>query len=249
MIEPGSVDELIQRRVRYERFVLALRTGRPVMTIATIALCVAVYFVEGAFGGAEDGHVLLALGASWPDGYPNELWRLGSAMFLHGGLAHLAMNMYSLYVVGPFVERAFGRAAFLGLYGASGLAGFALSAQFGGHLSVGASGAIFGCFAAMPVAMLRMRRDLPGQLVRRVLQNAALVIGLNFAYGLSSSNIDNWGHLGGLACGALLSLVVPIVARGDEAPAGVQAALALPGVVALGCLAADAANVLTRLGR
>ena len=52
-----------------------------------------------------------------------EYWRLGTTMFLHGGLIHLAMNMWGLYAVGPLVERLYGNLPFAIIYLASGVAG------------------------------------------------------------------------------------------------------------------------------
>ncbi len=230
---------------RYQRFALHMQTAKVQITYVIIALCVAAFAAEMALGGADDGRVLFSLGASMPKLYPRELWRLGAAMFLHGGLAHIALNMYSLYAVGPFVEKAFGRAAFAGLYAASGLAGFALSARLGGQMSVGASGAIFGCFAAMPAAFWRLRSEVPRQLFGRVMQSAALTIGINVAYGLSNPRIDNWGHLGGMLCGAALGLVFPIEARGDRMPGAMKIVVLIPAMATVVALLLAAMRVHT----
>jgi len=56
-----------------------------------------------------------------------ELHRLGTAMFLHGGLGHLAVNCYSLMNIGPQVESTFGRRRLLATYIASGISGNILS--------------------------------------------------------------------------------------------------------------------------
>jgi rhomboid protease GluP len=45
-----------------------------------------------------------------------ELWRLFSALFLHGGLLHVGLNMFALYQAGQVVERLFGRLGFLVIY-------------------------------------------------------------------------------------------------------------------------------------
>ena len=42
----------------------------------------------------------------------HEYWRLLASVFIHGGLIHLAVNMWCLYSIGPLVERLFGNASF-----------------------------------------------------------------------------------------------------------------------------------------
>ena len=56
-----------------------------------------------------------------------ELHRLGTAMFLHGGIGHLAVNCYSLMNIGPQVESVFGRKRLFATYIVSGISGNILS--------------------------------------------------------------------------------------------------------------------------
>ena len=88
------------------------------------------------------------------------LWTFITSMFMHGNLAHLFFNMFSLAFIGSFVEKIIGRKRFISFYLISGLfAGIvfvALSGLFGNSIlgakifgdpnisGVGASGAIFG---------------------------------------------------------------------------------------------------------
>lgn len=65
-----------------------------------------------------DTRVLVALGALYGPlvfGY-DEWWRLLSAMFLHGGMTHLLMNMFSLYIVGRPAEIYFNKFSYLAIY-------------------------------------------------------------------------------------------------------------------------------------
>ena len=81
------------------------------------------------------------------------------SVFLHYGLFHLAMNMYSLYFAGTILEQVIGRWRFVLLYLVAGLAGAAgalvLIAE---RATVGASGAIFGILGALFV--LERRGDI-----------------------------------------------------------------------------------------
>ena len=83
------------------------------------------------------------------------VWQLLTFQFMHGGLLHLLLNCWALYVFGRAVEEALGRRSFLALYFSSGVLGGLLQmlgalvwhANFGG-LVVGASAGIFGLIAA-----------------------------------------------------------------------------------------------------
>jgi membrane associated rhomboid family serine protease len=75
-------------------------------------------------------------------------WSVVTYMFLHGGLMHLAFNMFALYIFGPRVEERIGSRRFSTLYFVSGISGALLSFVFSpGAALVGASGGVAGCSA------------------------------------------------------------------------------------------------------
>ncbi|MFI5684518.1 rhomboid family intramembrane serine protease [Streptomyces sp. NPDC051636] len=121
-------------------------------------------------------------------------YRLLTAMFLHGGYVHILFNMLSLWWIGGPLEAALGRARYLALYFASGLAGSALTYLIAApnQPSLGASGAIFGLFGATAVLMRRLNYDM-----RPII--ALLVINLIFTFGWSG--IAWQAHIGGLVAG------------------------------------------------
>ncbi|MEV4558821.1 rhomboid family intramembrane serine protease [Kitasatospora sp. NPDC049285] len=127
---------------------------------------------------------------------PQDWYRLVSAMFVHSGLLHIGMNMLSLWVLGPQLERVLGRVRFLGLYFVSGIAGNALAYLLSGDklYSVGASGAIFGLLGATAV-LFRVNR-VPMQPVI-----ALLVVNLVITFSVSA--IDWRAHVGGLVAGVV----------------------------------------------
>ena len=135
-----------------------------------------------------------------------QLWRLVTPVFIHGGMAHFFINMYSLYAIGPVVERFFGAGRTLTLYLLSGIAGVVFSLSFSPYPSVGASGAIFGLLGSLG-AFLYANRSTFGQAGRIQLRQIILVALLNLGLGLSPG-IDNWGHLGGLLFGTGLTLFI-----------------------------------------
>lgn len=143
----------------------------------------------------------------------NQYYRLISAMFIHGGLAHLFFNMLSLYFIGRNVEQLYGGSSFLVIYLVGGLIGSAVSFAFGNfdRISVGSSGAVFAIFAARLAFFYRYRKRLSNY-GREQVQSDIFLLLINLFVGFSSSNIDNWGHLGGLMGGATLSWVLmPII--------------------------------------
>jgi membrane associated rhomboid family serine protease len=140
------------------------------------------------------------------DSYPFAIWdghewfRLVTAMFLHGGVLHIGMNMMVLLDVGPVVEELYGSARYLFLYVVTGVAGFSLSAWHG-HPAVGASGAIMGLIGVM-IAVTTKRGGAAMQALRsRLISWVVSIFAIGFLMG---GVIDNWGHFGGLAAGFAL---------------------------------------------
>ena len=132
-----------------------------------------------------------------------QVWRLITPVFIHIGLWHFFVNMYSLYVLGPAVERFFGSARMLAFYMISGIGGVALSSLLSNNPSAGASGAIFGLLGAL-VAFLFRHRKVFGRQGMQQFRHLLLVALLNLFLGLMPG-IDNWGHMGGLISGALVT--------------------------------------------
>lgn len=189
----------------------AWRTGAPV-TYALIAantlifLATAASSPQGFMAALEnmDSLTLLHWGAKYgPLIWEGEYWRLAAAMFLHGGILHLAFNMYALLALGPPVEQLYGKARFLLIYLVAGIAGDAASLAFNQGLSIGASGAIFGLFGAL----LYVARRVGGQAGRQLWGQLLPPLIINLAYGLFNPVIDMYAHLGGLVGGAAMAYV------------------------------------------
>lgn len=89
-----------------------------------------------------------------------EIWRLFSANFLHLDAIHLFSNMYVQIMFGALLEKFIGTWQFLFIYVSSGAIGFLASCVFSNAISVGASAAIFGCFAMYPAFLLRNYREI-----------------------------------------------------------------------------------------
>ena len=130
-------------------------------------------------------------------------WTFLTAGFLHGGVMHLLLNMYALWIVGQYLEQTMGHVRFAAVYFVSLLGGHTAvyvladpmsNAWYGGTL--GASGGVFGLFAAMFI----VNRRLGGRTAQIL-----VLIGLNLVITFTIPNISWQGHLGGLVIGGLLT--------------------------------------------
>lgn len=133
-----------------------------------------------------------------------DLYRLVSPIFLHGGLTHLATNAFSLNSVGPQVEAFFGPGRFLATYLVSGIVGNIVSAYQSPNPALGASGAVFGIIGSCAVFFLR-NDGYFGERGDAMMSSLTRTIGINLLFGAMSPMIDNWAHLGGLLGGASMA--------------------------------------------
>lgn len=125
-------------------------------------------------------------------------WRLLTYSFVHVGLLHLAVNMYSLYMVGPLLEQLWGWWRFLALYllaGFGGGCGMLIDDPY--HGGAGASGAIWGIMASMATWLFLHRDVLPPALVSSWSRKLSLIFLLNLAATFAVRQISKGGHFGG----------------------------------------------------
>jgi rhomboid protease GluP len=131
-------------------------------------------------------------GLAWQEGW---WWTLFTAIFLHGGLLHIFFNVMWVRQLGPAVEEYYGPARTFVIFMISGAVGFLVSNLAPpGNPSVGASGSIFGLFAAL---IVYGRRTGSSMLTQQVWTWAIVL----FAFGFFMSRVDNWAHAGGFAGG------------------------------------------------
>lgn len=116
-----------------------------------LIVTVFVYLVQRAVDGASLGLFTDVFGLVPAHIHRGHVWQLVTYIFLHGGFLHLLLNMFSLFLLGPALERAVGSRQFLVIYLLSGVLGGLgwLLISFHAHaLCVGASGAVFGVLGA-----------------------------------------------------------------------------------------------------
>lgn len=182
-----------------------------VCTIILIAVNVAVFFILSLFGDTEDAVFMMQHGAMYSDFViqDHEYYRLFTCLFLHFGIEHLLNNMVILGALGWNLELQTGKIRFLLIYFGSGLFGNVVSLIFHGAaqeytVSAGASGAIFGLMGALLWVVIANH----GRLGRLSGRGMLVMVALSLYFGLSSSGVDNYAHIGGLVCGFLLALIL-----------------------------------------
>jgi membrane associated rhomboid family serine protease len=173
-------------------------SGIPVVTIALIAINVLAFVLEKALPSFESDFAI------WSPGVADGQWyRLVTSAFIHYGPTHLLLNMWALYVVGPPLEMLLGRLRYTALYALSALGGSVLVYLISpiNIPTAGASGAIFGLFAATFVVGKRLAFD-----VRWVLSVIVINMVYTFVVPAISSQLISWqGHVGGLVTGGLVT--------------------------------------------
>ena len=206
------------------------RMPRPRSATTAILVINVAAFALDLLLGATGGEGLLERGAMVPFLVARgEWWRLITAMFLHVGVLHLALNSFGLYIFGNLVEQTLGTARMVTLYLVTGFCASAASFAFGppGVAAVGASGAVFGMLGVWLAYNLR-RRSL--SMARANVQGALLLIGINLVFGLSVPGIDNIAHVGGLVAGVAAGL--GIEGFGDRRTRALSAAVSVAALVA-----------------
>lgn len=143
-----------------------------------------------------------------------EYYRLFTCMFLHVDVFHILFNMYALYVLGPQVERYYGKVRFLLIYIISGLLGSLFSCVFmnDASFSIGASGAIFGLLGSIVYFTYYYRATIQGFMR----SPAVSVVLLNLALGFLIPNVDISAHIGGLIGGLLIAMGIGIGDKGRK---------------------------------
>ena len=149
----------------------------------------------------------------WQFGY---LWQPATYMWLHGGLGHIVMNCFVLWMFGSPLAMAWGPQRFLRFYLACGIGagvliasvpyllyGFGLASPFSLDIpTVGASGAIYGVVLAYSLTW-------PDRTIMLIFPPVAfraiwLIPGMFFMTLLfGGGNVSHVGHLGGVLVGWL----------------------------------------------
>jgi rhomboid protease GluP len=160
------------------------------------------------------GQDLVHWGANYgPLTLSGQWWRLLTCVFVHGGVLHIAFNMWCLWDLGRLAESVYGHWTFAALYFITGLgASLASLIHNPGILSVGASGAIFGIAGALIASFYLGEFSIPKAALGGTLRSLLIFAGFNLFFGAAVAGVDNAAHIGGLLMGLLLGALIAKVA-------------------------------------
>ena len=155
---------------------------------------------------------LLTSFALWPVGAGFQPWQLLTYAFLHGGLFHIAFNMFALYMFGSAIERVFGARRYLAYYLVCVLSAAIaqlLTAAITGAVypTVGASGGVFGLLLAYAIYFPHSRIMLifpPIPMPARVFVIVYAALELFLGVTGTEEGVAHFAHLGGLVGGFIM---------------------------------------------
>ena len=212
------------------------------LTLAFIIVTAAVSLI------AENDPGQQILRELWLDRFDirqGELYRLLSVTLVHGGILHLFLNMYALWVVGPIVEQIWGRWLFVLFYVLTAITASTASFLMSPGPAVGASGAIFGLVGVL-LAGSRAHDPALDRRARAIVPQLGMFVIINLIFGFLSEagglRVDNAAHVGGLIAGLWLGFVVPpgkapTLRSSVQRPAGEKRSERPPLLVAAGVIA------------
>ena len=165
-----------------------------------------------------------------------EFERIILSFFLHIGILHLLLNMYFLVMIGQLIETMWGSVRFLVIYFTAGIVGSCAVllithlehlAPRDTPLTAGASGCMFGLFAALIVWFALNYQHLPPNVIqawsRNIAINLALLVAINFV-----ATVSWQGHLGGALGGFLAALFLHVQRFNPSAAVRFLALLCVP---------------------
>lgn len=149
-----------------------------------------------------------------------EWWRLLTSVFVHGGLLHIAFNMWCLWNLGQLCESLYGCWTYIAIYLICGVGASLASASWHPYVpSVGASGAIFGLAGALLAAFKLGEFSVPREALSGTLRSLGAFVVYNLIFGFALPGIDNAAHIGGLITGLIVGALIALLApRQDQAP-------------------------------
>jgi membrane associated rhomboid family serine protease len=224
----------------------------PIATGVLVALSVGVWLLQVVSGVSPTNPNSLTL-IAWGGDLPlytltGDTWRLLTAMFLHVGIVHLALNMYVLAFTAPQVEYEFGTGRMLAIYLAGGLLASCASVFWGEMRStpadpiglltvgVGASGAVMALFGSLLAGLVLPTprfAHLPKHLQPGINKGLIQAVAINVGMGFMIKGVDNAAHVGGLLGGVALGIVMALAPRAVGPRATLARYLAAAGLVAV----------------
>lgn len=211
------------------QFVRSLFRGAPATALITV-VCLGVFVIT-----ALQSHSIsnVVWGSSLAENMvlfgpfidaPSATFRTLLAGFLHVDISHMAVNMITLALLGPQLERRLGTGPYALLYTAGVLGSSASVLEWNYDVpTAGASGALYMLMGVLLALSMRQKVNVRAPLA---------LVGANLAYSVLSPGISLWGHLGGLVVGLLAGWPVTSVKKRVRWLASALAAVAAVAAVA-----------------
>ena len=169
----------------------------------------------------QNGGFWTGLLRNWRPNYALQPWTMFvTYSFLHGGIIHFAVNMMTLFSLGPPLVSYLGTPRFLLIYIASTIGGAIGFALLSGEVlpMVGASGALFGLAGALMALTWRDIRASNGSILP-VLRSISWLVVLNLLLWWAMAGHLAWEtHLGGFVIGWIAALLLDP----DRSPANAE---------------------------
>ena len=185
-----------------------MKTKKPIITLSLIIINVIIFTLMYLLGnGSENTKTLINFGANYVAlTKSGEYYRLLTSAFLHIGVIHLLLNMYSLYIIGTQIEYFYGKIKYSIIYLFSALMGslFTIVLSSENTVAAGASGAIFGLLGSMLYFGYHYRGYIGNAIIGQIIP----VIILNLFIGFTTPGIGNAAHIGGLIGGYIISMAL-----------------------------------------
>lgn len=194
-----------------------MKNKKPVITFSLIIINIIIFILMYILGnGSLSNETLVKFGANYlPFTKAGEYYRLITSAFVHIGLAHIVLNMYSLFVIGTNIEYFYGKVKYIIIYLYSALIGslFTVVLSSSNTLAAGASGAIFGLLGAI----LYFGYHYRGYVGNAIISQIVPIVLINLCFGFITPGIGNAAHIGGLIGGYIISMAVGFDNDKDQA--------------------------------
>lgn len=202
-IEEKNIEES-EKREKY------MKNSKPIITFLLIFINIIMFALMYIIGdGSESTNTLINFGANYITfTKEGEYFRIITSAFLHIGIIHLLLNMYSLYIIGPQVEYFYGKTKYLIIYLFSAIMGslFTVALSSTNTVSAGASGAIFGLLGSILYFGIKFRGYIGDSIVNQIIP----VVLINLFIGFTTPGIGNAAHIGGLIGGYIISMAIGV---------------------------------------
>ncbi len=197
-----------------EAFTKIFERKNIIITPILMGICILMFMLMYIFGdGSENTGTLLFFGANLRVLVQHgQIWRLLTSVFLHIGIAHLIVNMYSLFIIGRQLEGFLGKIKYLVVFLISGITGSLLSVVMHESISAGASGAIFGLLGSLLYFGYHYRLYLGTVLKTQIIP----IILFNLLISFMFPGIDAYAHIGGLVGGYLATMALGVPGKSNK---------------------------------